>query len=434
MKKIERFVRGGFVNYYSTDKLVEVPEKVKEKDEEVRGIWFSTVANIDMAVMDNADDLKAYLLGVIKKVKEYHFNTIVFQVRPTNDAFYKSELNPWSRFITGQEDKDPGFDVFGWFIDEAKKENIEVHAWINPYRVSNVKFSENFKTKDEFLDSLSEKNFARRNKDLVIETVLDKCILDPASVEVQEFVSDSALEIAENYDVKAIHIDDYFYPYEALRDPEEETKWKRISPNLSLDDWRRENVDKLMKMISDKLKTLDKKVEFGISPFGIYRTNSKHFATFGKKGGWEKGSHNHYSCYQGYEGLFADVYLWMEKGWIDYVVPQVYFEFDNYIIDKETGEEVERVKYADLVDWWSWACKETNMKLYIGQGLYRYSDKGNWSNSEEIINQLKYNHTKDNISGQVMFTYRNLVRDDIPALVEARKKLKEFWTKDVKPI
>ena len=103
------------------------------------------------------------------------------------------------------------------------------------------------------------------------------------------------------------------------------------------------------------------------------------------------------------------------------------------LINKETNDEIVRVQYADLVDWWSWACHETEVKLYIGQGLYRYSDKGNWSNSEEIINQLKYNNTKDNIAGCVMFTYRNLVKNDIPALIEAREKLKKTWTKEVKP-
>lgn len=434
MKKVERFVRGDFVTYFDTDKYVMVPKTVTEKQKETRGIWFSTVANIDFEVMKDVESFKEYLISVIKKVKEYHFNTIVFQVRPTNDAFYESELNPWSRFITGVEDKYPGFDVLGWFIEEAKKENVDVHAWINPYRVSNIKFTDNFKTKEEFLNSLSEKNFARKRPDLVIATVLDKLILDPTSSEVQEFVSDSALEIARKYDVKAVHIDDYFYPYEAIIDPLEEEKHQALAPNLSLEDFRRQNVDKLMKMISDKLKTLDKKVEFGISPFGIYRTNKEQFTKNGKVGGWEKGSNNHYSCYQGYDGLFADVLLWMKEGWIDYVVPQVYFEFDNYQVSKEDGTITERVKYADLVDWWNNACKETNMKLFVGQGLYRYSKEGNWSNSEEIINQIKYNHTKDFVSGTVMFTYRDLVKTDIPALVEAREKLKAVWTKDVLPL
>lgn len=433
MKKVERFIRGGYVTYYDTENVVSIPEIVKEKEQETRGVWFSTVANIDFSPMNNEQAFKDYFKGVIQKVKEYHMNTIVFQVRPTNDAFYQSELNPWSKFLTGKEDQSPGFDFLAWFIAEAKKENIDIHAWINPYRVNHQKLTDLNIDKETFLASLSDKNFAKRRPDLLIETVEAKFILDPASTEVQEFVSDTALEIAKNYDVKAVHIDDYFYPYEAIIDPLEEEKHQALAPQLSLADFRRDNVSKLMKKISDKLKTLDKKVEFGISPFGIYRTHSHQFEKNGKQGGWIYGSHNHYSCYQGYDGLYADVLLWMEQKWIDYVVPQIYFEFDNYVINKEDGSELERVKYADLCDWWDWACEKTGIKLYVGQGMYRYSDKGNWSNSEEIINQLKYNDLKKQVKGTIFFTYKNFVREDLVPLKEAQEKLKAFWTKDVKP-
>ena len=106
---------------------------------------------------------------------------------------------------------------------------------------------------------------------------------------------------------------------------------------------------------------------------------------------------------------------------------------DNYIISKEDGTEIERVKYADLCDWWDWACEKTGIKLYVGQGMYRYSDKGNWSNSEEIINQLKYNHTKKQVKGTIFFTYKNFVRNDLAPLKEAQNQLKTLWTKDVLP-
>ena len=434
MKKINRFIRGGYVNYYDSDKLVEIPETFTEKKQETRGVWFSTVANIDFEVMKDVASFQTYLKGVIQNVKSYHMNTIVFQVRPTNDAFYASKLNPWSRFITGEEDRNPGFDVLEWFIAEAKKEAIDVHAWINPYRVTNIKMSEIGKDKASMLASLSPKNWARQHPECILETSESKLILDPASVEVQDFVTATAYEIAKNYDVKAVHIDDYFYPYEAIIDPKEEEKHQARYPQLTLADFRRQNVTDLMKKISDQLKTLPKKVEFGISPFGIYRTNSKQFVKNGKVGGWEFGSNNHYSCYQGYEGLYADVLLWMKNGWLDYVVPQVYFDFDNYLISKEDGSEVERVKYADLVDWWVEICQQTNTKLYIGQGFYRYSDKGNWSNPEEVPNQLKYNSRFPSIAGTIFFTYRDFAKQTIPAQVQAQAILKTMWTKDVKPL
>lgn len=429
MKPIKRFTNEGNITYYKSEKEVLVPEVCPEKEEELRGVWFSTVNNIDINKMESVDQYKEYLLSVINKVKEYHMNTIVFQVRPCNDAWYESKLNPWTEFITGKQGKYPGFDVFGWFVEEAKKAGLTVHAWINPYRINSTKLSDLNLTKEEYLNSLDDMNFAKKHPELAIETDLHKLILDPSSEEVRDFVSDTVLEIASNYDVKAVHIDDYFYPYEAIVDPKEDEKFKKSGFN-KLSDFRRNNVDKLIKMIHDKLNTLDKKVEFGISPFGIYRTNTKWFKE-PNESSWDKGSDNHFSCYNCYSGLYADVYKWMEEKWIDYVVPQNYFDMD-YWKTAEDGTVYEVVKYADLAKFWSWACKETNVKLYMGQGLYRVKeDAGNWSNPEEIINQLKFNSTLDNVLGTVFFTYKNFVSEQDEVLNKTRELLKTVWTKDV---
>lgn len=430
MKPIKRFLSEGNITYFQSENEVLVPD-YKEKEQEFRAVWFSTVGNIDLPKIENIDSYKEYLRGVIQKLKEYNFNSVIFQVRPSNDALYESELSPWSRFITGVEGKNPGFDIFEYFIEEAKKENITVHAWLNPYRVSTSRLTDLNMTKEQYLNSLDEKNFARKRPDLVIETNLDKLILDPASIEVQEYVADVSYEIAKKYDVKSIHIDDYFYPYEPIRDDEEPNKLLK-SGISNLNDFRRHNVNMLIKTIHEKLNTLDRKVEFGISPFGIYRTNSKHFSNESESS-WEKGSNNHHSCFTCYSGLYADVYLWMKEGWIDYVVPQNYFDMDYWKTNQE-GKLYEVVKYADLAKWWANICKETNTKLYMGQGLYRYSTEGNWSNPEEIINQLKYNQLYDNISGVSFFTYRDLVKEEPKSLVEARAKLKKIWTKNVREI
>ena len=430
MKPIKRFIGSGNITYFQSEEEVLVKNYV-QKDEELRGVWFSTVGNIDLPKIENIDSYKAYLRGVIVKVKEYHFNTVIFQVRPTNDALYESDLAPWSRFVTGEEGLYPGFDIFKFFIEEAKKENITVHAWLNPYRVSKDKFTENDMTKDEYLNSLDHKNFARIRPDLVIETIQDKLILDPASSEVQDYVAEVAYEIALKYDVKAIHIDDYFYPYEAIRDPNETDKFKK-SGFPKLGDFRRDNVNKLIEKIHLRLQDLSRKVEFGISPFGIYRTNSKYFPEKSESA-WDFGSNNHYTCFNCYTELFADIYLWMKEGWIDYIVPQNYFELDYWKTDKD-GNDFELVKYADLAEFWARVAKETNVKLYMGQGLYRYSDKGNWSNSEEVINQLKVNQNYDNVLGVVFFTYRNLVKTEPQSLVEARSLLKKIWTKPAKEL
>lgn len=432
MEPIKKFKEDGFITYFRSEDKVMIPKKYIEKKEELRAVWFSTVANIDIPKIEDVDSYKAYLSGVIQKIKEYNMNTVVFQVRPANDAFYESELNPWSSFITGIQGKNPGFDVFGWFVEEAKKEGLTTHAWINPYRVALKKLPELKMTKNEYLETLAINNFARINKHLVIETVGGSLILDPSSSLVREFVSESVLEIASKYDVKAVHIDDYFYPYEEIKDEEEELKFKKSGIKY-LDDFRRNNVTKLIKLIHEKLEKLPKKIEFGISPFGVYRTNSKYFENKEDKRAWEFGSNNDFSCFTCYQGLYADVYYWMEKGYIDYVVPQVYFNFDYHRV-LEDGSKKEIVKYADLAKWWNEISKKTGTKLYIGQGLYRMgSGEKSWNDPMEINNQLLFNQTLDHVSGTIFFTYHNLLDND-GVLEEARTSLKKLWANKAQEI
>lgn len=444
---IKIFGREGNVKYFGTDEDVLIPEKYEEKEEELRGVWVSTVANIDIPKMklnengevteEGIKEYKDYLLSIINKVKEYNMNTVVFQVRPVNDALYESKMNPWSSVLTGVEGLNPGFDPFGYFMEEAKKANITVHAWINPYRAGRVDIHSIMKddrpmTKEEWIETLAPNNFARLHPECTILTKQNKLLLDPANELVREFVSDSIIEIASKYDVKAVHIDDYFYPYEYIDDPDEEEKAKAVGFE-KISDFRRYNVDLMIELIHNKLAKLDRKVEFGISPFGIYRTDIKYFKEDDKDNekAWELGSNNASGCTTNYANLYADVFKWMEEGWIDYVVPQDYFDFENSKVDEE-GNVTCLVKYADLIKWWSWAAKITNCKLYIGQAIYRVGGEGAWQNPEEIPNQLKYNNLFDNISGTVFFTYHDFLNTEKDVLVKTREILKTMWTKEVK--
>lgn len=434
-KPIKRYCFEGNIKYFGSNEDVLIPEKYEEKEEELRGVWVSTVANIDIPRMkevnvEEIEKYKKYLDSIIETVKKYHMNTVVFQVRPVGDALYESELNPWSAVLTGVEGKYPGFDVFKYFCDIAEKNNVKVHAWINPYRAGRVDIVKEGISKQEFIDTLDEKNFARRHPECTVLTNKNLLSLDPSSKEVMEFVSDSVLEIAKKYNVKAVHIDDYFYPYEGINDPDEEKKAEeRGFENLG--DFRRDNVNKLIEMISDKLKTLDKKVEFGISPFAIYRTKASNFKVEEKpESAWEFGSNNSSACTTCYKGLYADVYLWMKNGWIDYVVPQDYWDLDNTTLDEE-GNEKCLVRYADIADWWNDICGKTGVKLYIGQAIYRYSNNGNWANPYEIPNQMLYNQTLKNVDGTVFFTYHNFTDENNEVLAKGRELLLELWTKDV---
>ena len=418
MKAIKRHCFDGNIKIYGTDIDVLIPEKYEEKEQETRGVWVSTVANIDVPKMDevNENSVKKYqehLDSIIATLVEYNMNTVIFQVRPVNDALYESKLNPWSSVLTGVEGKYPGFDVFGYFCEKAKQNDIAVHAWINPYRAGRDDIEKLGITKEEYINKLSDESFAKKNPECCVLTKQNKLSLDPANQKVREFIVETVLEIAQNYDVKAVHIDDYFYPYEGINDPDEEEKCKAAGfTNVNV--FRRENVNKLIAMLSTALKGLDKKVELGISPFGIYRTDSKLFeAEKLNDNAWEYGSNNHPSCTTCYQGLFADVYKWMENGWIDYVVPQDYWDLDNVKLDEE-GNEKCVVKYADIAKWWSWAVRNKKVNFYTGMGIYMALDPDSSSgkywqyNTDEIQKQLLNAGQYAEFSGACFYKYASL--------------------------
>ena len=427
MNKIKSFTRDQYVTYYGSDIPVLINDKYNKKKNTFRGVWVSTVENIDINPFESIEDGKAQIDAIVDTCAKFNLTAIIFQVRPTNDALYESDINPWSSVLSKnkKEDENPGFDVLKYMIEKASIHNIEVHAWMNPYRVTNKDLSKLGLDKDGYLNTLSDKNFAKKNPNLVINTKEHHLILDPASKEVQEYLVQTVLEIAAKYDIKAFHIDDYFYPYDEILDEDEEIKHMQLCPYLSLADFRRYNVNEMIRKIHEGLKTASRKIEFGISPFAIYRTNSKYFKD---GGGWYRGSNNMPGALQCYEKLYSDVYLWMKEGWIDYVVPQDYFNLDYYK-EKEDGSVVEIVKYADVVRWWNEIAKETKTTLYIGMALYRVCDEGAWSNVDEIINQLKLNSTYDEVKGFVMFTYHDFTRQDSKVKVMVQEKLKALWNK-----
>lgn len=416
--KLKKYNTNEYVHYWNSAEIVMIPEYEK-KPNEVRGVWVSTVANIDTPKGLPVEEYKAYLSKMIENIASYNINTIIFQVRPTSDAFYPSKLNPWSRFITGVEGQDPGFDVFAYVIETAKKYNIKVHAWMNPYRVSSASLEQLGKTKEEFLETLATNNFARLHPEHTIVDGAGKIILSPSHPEVIDFVTKSIIEVAENYDIEGVHIDDYFYPYAKIPETNEHEDYLkyRACESQTLDDFRRMNVDIMIKNIHDELKNLfsktGKKVQFGISPFAIYRTHSSIV-----EGGWECGSYNSKGALQCYSELYSDVYKWMKEHWIDYVVPQIYFPFER-----------QDVTYHDLTRWWSNIAKETDTILYIGTGLYQMGSNEFWQNPDEIVNQLAFNQNFENIAGSIFFTYHDLVKGQNEIKDQSLDKIKNIWTK-----
>lgn len=389
------------------DSPVFVPVNYKKKPNEWRGVWVATVANIDFAKFTNKNEFCKAYIEVLNNLQSINATAVLFQIRPTNDAFYPSKLNPWSRYLAGEEGRalDGDFDPLKFMIDETHKRGLEFHAWLNPYRVvGKTKLS-----KKEYLKSLDKLNFAKKNPDLVLEIPQGSermLILNPGEKEVKEFIVDTVSEIIQNYKVDAIHFDDYFYPYSGMSNQDESSFRSNNPKKLGIDDWRRENVNEVVYNIYRQIKIVNKKqrssIEFGISPFGIWANKKNH-----QLGSLTGGK-------QAYSGLYADIYKWVKNDWIDYVVPQIYWDFNHDI-----------AAYAVLADWWSNAVKGTSCKFYVGHSAGRI---GTTYDKNELAAQLRYDAVRNGIHGECIFSYKSIFR---PSNDNMRKGvydiLKLYW-------
>jgi len=346
----------------------------------LRGVWIATVANIDWPTKKglSAEEQKKEMVALLDNVKNYNMNTIVFQIRPTGDAFYKSKYEPYSHWLTGVQGQDPGYDPLQFTIEECHKRGLNIHVWLNPYRINNDTVGYNTYAKDHIIN---------KHPDWVINYGKAK-YFDPGLDAVRKFTCDVVRDIVTNYDIDAIHMDDYFYPYKIKGQefPDSLTFVKYPRGFSDKEDWRRDNVNLIIKEINETIKAVKPWVEFGISPFAVWRNKTED-----PRGSDTKAMSN-------YDGLYADIILWQEKGWIDYVLPQLYFNIGYMIAD-----------YAVLSDWWSQYNYGAN--VYAGLGPYRVSKKAKqkeWHSSKEIIRQIKRNMNDPNIKGEIYFSAKSL--------------------------
>lgn len=361
-------------NPQTTPQAAEKPERT----EEFRGVWVSTVINLDYPSSTglSAAKLKEEAISILDNCKAMGFNAVIFQVRPCGDAFYKSSIFPWSEFITGTQGKAPsdGFDPLEFWVTEAHKRGIELHAWINPYRIARNSHD---------LNALAASNPARKNPDWVIKHSDGHMYYNPGIPEVRQLVIDGVKEIVQNYDVDGIHLDDYFYPDNTVADS---AAYKKYGGGFSkLDDWRRDNVDQVIKEISAAVKLSGKSVAFGVSPFGIWANKSSNSLGSNTNGN------------QSYSNHFADTRKWVKSGWVDYICPQLYWNIGFAAAD-----------YEILLKWWSDVCKGTSVDLYIGHAAYRSGneDKNSpWYGTDELKRQLDMNSKTPEVKGSVHFRY-----------------------------
>jgi uncharacterized lipoprotein YddW (UPF0748 family) len=320
---------------------------------EFRGAWLHTVFQ-DQYLRQSTAQNKRYLINQLDSLKLAGVNAIIFQVRPQSDAFYDSKLEPWSRFLTnGGKAPQPYWDPLQFMIDECHNRGMELHAWLNPYRVTS---SAKQTLPASHIYHKHPERFIRYDR---------KLYFDPGLPENRKFIEDVVLDIVTRYDVDGIHFDDYFYPYPVKGQEFDDSKsFAKYGKGMKLSDWRRHNVDQLISELHEKIREAKPWVIFGISPFGIWRNKKTD----------PRGSDT--NGLQNYDALYADVLLWAEKGWIDYLLPQLYWDLEH-----------KSASYLVLVEWWNRnAC---GRHLYVGQDVARTMKYADIPPSNEK-NQLRH--------------------------------------------
>jgi len=393
--------------------LAGQPPMLRQSSEkEVKGVWIATVTNLHWPSKSglSAEQQKAEAITILDKAKLLGLNMIVFQVRPTGDAFYKSDYFPWSRFLTGTQGKDPGYDPLAFWIDESHKRGMDLHAWINPYRLS----MNGGDTLD--LSQFSTDHPAHKHPDWIIAYVDKKIYFDPGIPECRKYIVAAGVEIAKKYDVDGIHIDDYFYPYPVSVQEEtgkritvsfpddksftaygsefiRENNLQNVSKEEQRNAWRRNNVNLMIKELYEGIRNVKPEAQFGISPFGIWRNKSND----------PSGSET--SGLQSYDALHADTKFWIENGCIDYVTPQLYWYIGFRVAD-----------YEKLLRWWSdLIAKNPNVRLYVGQAAHRVGSDENtpWKDCEEIVRQIKMNRSNSFVTGQILFGWPTIASNKL---------------------
>lgn len=349
-------------------------------DTQMRGVWVSSVYNLDYpsTATANADDLMAEADSILDTCLKLGFNTIFLQVRPSSDALYQSDIFPWSRYLTGAPqgiEPSNSFDPLAYWVSGAHARGLQLHAWINPYRVTRDGESE--------WAILSEENPAKQHPEWVIQHN-ENYYYDPALEEVRELVVDGAVEIVRRYDVDGIHLDDYFYPG---TDFDDSASFARYGTGYSdIADWRRNNVNLLVAELDERLHQEDSDIAFGISPSGIWDNAPAN----------PQGSNT--NGYSSYAQSYADSLFWVRNGIVDYICPQIYWNIGSEAAD-----------FATLLDWWHEAVRGTGVKLYIGMAAYRSAESDDpasvWYGSEELSRQLNLIDSTGKADGSVQFRY-----------------------------
>lgn len=366
---------------------------------EMRAVWVATVDNIDWPseIGLSAETMQKEIINTLNLHKENNLNAVILQVRPTADAIYPSKLEPWSKYLTGKQGlaPEPFFDPLKFWVEEAHLRGMELHAWFNPYRI---------KINNE--DTLDNKHIANLNPEWCWQYG-NKMYFEPGNPYVWEYLIKVVSEVVERYDVDAVHFDDYFYPYKIKGEEiPDSAAFKNFGGKYypdNIQDWRRSNVDTIIQLLNQNIKSIKPWVQFGISPFGVWRNRSDD--PLGSE--TTAGTSN-------YDGLYADVIKWQREGWIDYLMPQLYWRDDH-----------PAVGFSNLAYWWADYSYSRNM--YVGLAPYRINKKSKyklWKKDKYLLIQIELLRELDEINGFAFFSSKHFFRKDLKGL---NKKMSEKY-------
>ncbi len=350
---------------------------------EFRSVWIASVTNIDWPSTKylTPSAQRTEFINILNKHKQNGMNAVVTQIRPSCDAFYQSSIEPWSEWLTGTQGvaPNPFYDPLIFMIDETHKRGMEFHAWFNPYRAVLNKNTSNISSTHI---SVTHPEWVREYGNLKI--------LDPGLPQVRDYVTNVIMDVVRRYDIDGVHFDDYFYPYPQSGITFQDSATFANYPNgfTNKDDWRRNNVNLLIKALSDSIKAVKPYVKFGISPFGIWKNQSSDSLGSATAG------------FESYSGIYADSRKWMQEGWLDYINPQIYWCI-GYTI----------AAYDVLVEWWS--NNYFGKHLYTGNAAYKIgsSSPGAWLNPSEMPNQIRLNRTYDDVKGINFFSSKSITNN-----------------------
>ncbi len=366
------------------------PDTIQEEETALRGVWVASVINLDYPSRSGLSEatLKKEVEALLDGAADLGMNAVFVQVRPCGDALYPSKLFPWSKYLTGVQGTPPDrdFDPLAFWINEAHKRGVKLHAWINPFRVTRGG-TETAPRLD--INELSSNHPGRLNPEWCVG-YKGNLYFNPGIPEVIDYIVGGVEELINNYAVDGVHFDDYFYPG---TDFDDSAEYERYADGFeSIGDWRRDNINTLIKKTNDMINVFKPEAEFGVSPFGIWQNSSSS----------ELGSETR--GLESYKTYYCDTRKWVRNEWLDYIAPQIYWHIGNEAAD-----------YAKLLDWWARVVRGTAVKLYVGHAGYRVLEAKPgevWYGADELLRQLELNKQYSEVSGSIHFRLGMYLQSD----------------------